>query len=107
MRKNSISIFFFKLNSRNKIFSVKSISRMSLSEIFFRLNNHINIFFNFNYRTIETSHVVRLIGVVTNQFPQYVILEFMEKGDLKRYLMGLRKKPPRQAVSFWFFSPRE
>jgi len=48
-------------------------------------------------RTIETSHVVRLIGVVTNQFPQYVILEFMEKGDLKRYLMGLRKKPPRQA----------
>ena len=83
---------------------MKSISRMSFSENFFRLNNHINIFFNFNYRTIETSHVVRLIGVVTNQFPQYVILEFMEKGDLKRYLMGLRKKPPRQAVSFWFFS---
>ena len=104
---NSIFFFFFKLNSRNKIFSVKSISRMSFSENFFRLNNHINIFFNFNYRTIETSHVVRLIGVVTNQFPQYVILEFMEKGDLKRYLMGLRKKPPRQAVSFWFFSPRE
>ena len=62
------------------------------------------IYFFYYYRTIETSHVVRLIGVVTNQFPQYVILEFMEKGDLKRYLMGLRKKPPRQAVSF-FFAP--
>ena len=60
------------------------------------------IYFFYYYRTIETSHVVRLIGVVTNQFPQYVILEFMEKGDLKRYLMGLRKKPPRQAVSFFF-----
>ena len=58
---------------------------------------YTNLAFIFTHRTIETSHVVRLLGVVTNQFPQYVILEFMEKGDLKRYLMKMRHKAPRQA----------
>ena len=52
-------------------------------------------------RTINTPHVVRLLGVVTNQFPQYVILEYMDKGDLKRYLMRLRNRPPRQVVRFF------
>ena len=47
-------------------------------------------------RTIDTPHVVQLLGVVTEGFPQFVVLELMENGDLKKYLRNLRRSPPKQ-----------
>ena len=51
------------------------------------------------YRTIDTPHVVQLLGVVTEGFPQFVVLELMENGDLKKHLRTLRRSPPNQSVS--------
>jgi len=47
-------------------------------------------------RTIDTPHVVQLLGVVTEGFPQFVVLELMENGDLKKHLRNLRRSPPNQ-----------
>ncbi|KAH1019476.1 hypothetical protein HUJ04_009290 [Dendroctonus ponderosae] len=35
-------------------------------------------------------HVVKLMGVVSQGQPPYVLMELMERGDLKRYLLRLR-----------------
>ena len=37
-------------------------------------------------RSINTTHIVKLLGVVSIDNPAYLILEFMAKGDLKDYL---------------------
>ena len=53
-----------------------------------------------SYRCIDTPHVVKLLGVVTEGFPQYVILELMDNGDLKNYLRKRRPNPPSHRVSW-------
>nr|XP_045585928.1 insulin receptor-related protein-like [Procambarus clarkii] len=44
---------------------------------------------------IECHHVVRLLGVVGDYAPVYVVMELMQKGDLKTYL----KKHHRRLIS--------
>lgn len=49
-------------------------------------------------KDINTAHVVKLLGVVSQGHPQMVILELMENGDLKNYLNDQRpttKHPER------------
>lgn len=41
-------------------------------------------------KQFDTYHVVKLMGVISTTTPVYVIMEFMENGDLKSYLRGLR-----------------
>lgn len=41
-------------------------------------------------KTINTHHVVRLLGVVSKGQPAYVIMEFMAQGDLKNWLRARR-----------------
>lgn len=38
-------------------------------------------------RGIKSNFVVRLIGVVNNYPPIYVVMELMERGDLKSFLI--------------------
>ncbi|KAH1019473.1 hypothetical protein HUJ04_009288 [Dendroctonus ponderosae] len=38
----------------------------------------------------QGAHVVKLMGVVSQAQPPYVLMELMERGDLKRYLLRLR-----------------
>ena len=56
------------------------------------------------FRCIETPHVVRLLGVVTEGFPQYVILELMDNGDLKNYLRKRRTNRPSPRVRILKFT---
>lgn len=37
-------------------------------------------------KSINTTHIVKLLGIVSIDNPAYLILEFMDKGDLKDYL---------------------
>ena len=47
----------------------------------------LNLFDNLPLtRSINTTHIVKLLGVVSIDNPAYLILEFMAKGDLKDYL---------------------
>lgn len=41
-------------------------------------------------KQFDTYHVVKLMGVVSTTTPVYVIMEFMENGDLKSFLRSLR-----------------
>ena len=41
-------------------------------------------------KEINTSHVVKLLGVVSQGQPTLVLMELMENGDLRKYLRGLR-----------------
>ncbi|KAL4719210.1 hypothetical protein ACJJTC_019400, partial [Scirpophaga incertulas] len=41
-------------------------------------------------KAFDTSHVVRLLGVVSRGQPTLVVMELMEKGDLKSYLRSHR-----------------
>lgn len=41
-------------------------------------------------KKFDTYHVIKLLGVVSASTPVYVIMEYMEKGDLKNYLRTLR-----------------
>ncbi len=47
---------------------------------------------NNNKRSINTTHIVKLIGVVSKDNPVYLILEFMDKGDLKEFLKNIRSQ---------------
>ena len=42
-------------------------------------------------KSINTTHIVKLLGVVTKENPAYMLLEYMDKGDLKEYLRGQRR----------------
>jgi len=44
-------------------------------------------------KSINTTHVVRLLGIVSINNPAYLVLEYMEKGDLKDYLKKVRTDP--------------
>nr|AVT56270.1 insulin receptor 2 [Oncopeltus fasciatus] len=39
-------------------------------------------------------HVVKLIGIVSKEWPQLVVMEMMDKGDLKSFLRESRHNPP-------------
>ncbi|XP_071744037.1 insulin receptor isoform X2 [Lepeophtheirus salmonis] len=41
-------------------------------------------------KKFDTTHVVKLLGVVSDGQPHMVILEMMEKGDLRKYLISRR-----------------
>ena len=41
-------------------------------------------------REFDTEHVIKLIGVVSNHMPYWVLLEYMALGDLKSYLRTRR-----------------
>lgn len=41
-------------------------------------------------KAIDNSNIIRLLGVCTDQDPQYMIMEFMGKGDLKGFLKDNR-----------------
>uniref|UniRef100_A0A6V7MAY0 receptor protein-tyrosine kinase n=1 Tax=Bracon brevicornis TaxID=1563983 RepID=A0A6V7MAY0_9HYME len=42
-------------------------------------------------KKFSSHHIVRLVGVVSDGIPPYVIMELMENGDLKTYLRKLRE----------------
>lgn len=44
-------------------------------------------------KSINTTHIVKLLGIVSVDNPAYLILEFMDKGDLKEYLKNSRTDP--------------
>ena len=44
-------------------------------------------------KSINTTHIVRLLGIVSINNPAYLVLEYMEKGDLKDYLKNARNDP--------------
>jgi serine/threonine protein kinase len=46
-------------------------------------------------RRISAPHIIRLLGVVSIDNPVYLLLEYMEKGDLRNYL---HKHRPNQEV---------
>jgi insulin-like growth factor 1 receptor len=64
-------------------------------------------------KEINTTHVVKLLGVVSQGQPTLVLMELMENGDLRKYLRALRpdsennlgRSPPALKVSRHFFSP--
>jgi insulin receptor len=41
-------------------------------------------------KEINTTHVVKLLGVVSQGQPVLVLMELMENGDLRKYLRALR-----------------
>ena len=41
-------------------------------------------------KEINTAHVVKLLGVVSQGQPTLVLMELMENGDLRKYLRSLR-----------------
>lgn len=41
-------------------------------------------------KSIDTTHIVKLLGVVSKDNPAYLVLEFMDKGDLKEFLKNFR-----------------
>ncbi|KAG9510915.1 Insulin receptor [Fragariocoptes setiger] len=43
-------------------------------------------------KQFDTHHVVKLLGVVSTSSPAYVIMEFMENGDLRSYIRGIRSE---------------
>ncbi len=61
----------------------------------------------------NTTHVVKLLGVVSQGQPTLVLMELMENGDLRKYLRALRpdsennlgRSPPALKVSGNFFPP--
>ena len=53
-------------------------------------------FFYEFYRAFKCHHVVRLLGVVSEGQPAYVIMELMDNGDLKNFL---RMHRPEEEVS--------
>jgi insulin-like growth factor 1 receptor len=63
-------------------------------------------------KEINTTHVVKLLGVVSQGQPTLVLMELMENGDLRKYLRALRpdsennlgRSPPALKVSRPFFS---
>lgn len=42
-------------------------------------------------KQFDTYHVIKLMGVISTSSPVYVIMEYMENGDLKKFLYGLRE----------------
>ncbi len=59
-------------------------------------------------KEINTTHVVKLLGVVSQGQPALVLMELMENGDLRKYLRALRpdsennlgRSPPALKVRF-------
>lgn len=49
-------------------------------------------------KQFDTFHVVKLMGVVSATTPVYVIMEYMENGDLKEFLRAQRDKPQKDNV---------
>lgn len=47
-------------------------------------------------KQFDTHYVVKLMGVVSTSNPVYVIMEYMENGDLKSYLRRLREVHQRE-----------
>lgn len=47
-------------------------------------------------KQFDTFHVVKLMGVISTTTPVYVIMEYMEKGDLKGYLRSQREEHQRE-----------
>ena len=41
-------------------------------------------------KSINTTHIVKLLGIVSIDNPAFLILEFMDKGDLKEYLKNAK-----------------
>ena len=54
--------------------------------IFLNILKHFLILSFLFSRSINTTHIVKLLAVVSKDNPAYLILEFMDKGDLKEYL---------------------
>jgi len=54
-------------------------------------------------KSIDTTHIVKLLAIISKNNPAYLILEYMDKGDLKEYLkffkMENRKHDLKQEIS--------
>lgn len=46
-------------------------------------------------KQFDTFHVVKLLGVISTTTPVYVIMEYMENGDLKTFLKSQREVPQK------------
>ena len=47
-------------------------------------------------KSINTTHIVKLLAIVSKNNPAYLILEFMDKGDLKDYLKSFKAERRRE-----------
>ena len=51
-------------------------------------------------KSINTTHIVKLLAIVSKNNPAYLILEFMDKGDLKDYLKSFKAERRRENQVF-------
>lgn len=54
-------------------------------------------------KSFNSTHVVRLLGVVSQTVHPLVIMEFMENGDLKSYLRDRREDAEVCTVFIYFY----
>lgn len=50
-------------------------------------------------KSIDTTHIVKLLGVITKENPAYLILEYMDNGDLKEYLRTFKQKEVKTCLN--------
>ncbi|CAF0885729.1 unnamed protein product [Brachionus calyciflorus] len=50
-------------------------------------------------KSINATHIVRLLGVISRENPAYLILEYMDNGDLKEYLKTFRSNENKSEIS--------
>lgn len=50
-------------------------------------------------KSINTTHIVKLLGVITKENPAYLILEYMDNGDLKEYLRSFKQSEIKSYIT--------
>ena len=57
-------------------------------------------------KQFNTAYIVKLLGVVSDSKPPYVVMEMMEKGNLRDYLRNRRPLNVRRQTSFYILFVR-
>ncbi|CAH1127445.1 unnamed protein product [Ceutorhynchus assimilis] len=79
-------VFLGQIKSSNVLCAVKTINEESSYEERVRFLTEASTMKSFT----NGPHVVKLCGVVSKSHPPLVLMELMERGDLKKYLLKLR-----------------
>jgi len=79
-------VYLALLKTNNTLVAVKTINENATIQERISFLKEASIMKQFS----KCHHVVKLIGVVSRGQPPMVVMEFMERGDLKQYLRSLR-----------------
>lgn len=79
-------VFFGRITSKDLNCAVKTINEEASDSDKMAFLDEASTMKGFT----QGAHVVKLMGVVSHGQPPYVLMELMERGDLKRYLLRLR-----------------